>query len=253
MATYVLVSGAWLGGWAWKEVAARLRARGHTAYPATLTGLGERAHLATPDVDLDTHITDVTNLMTYEDLREVVLVGHSYSGIVVEGAADRAADRVGMVVYVDTAPMGDGVAHLDWYPPPLRDVTRSVVETAGDGWRLPFPGLEQLGRQASLAGLGPDGQRLLTSRAVAQPFATYTQPLRMNHAPNANVHQRRCIVCSDGGFSVQQIRDALASDDPGMFAVYAGPGWEFDEIHTGHWPMLSTPEELAAVLDRYSR
>jgi hypothetical protein len=91
--------------------------------------------------------------------------------------------------------MGDGVAHLDFYPPPQRDLIRSVVETEGDGWRLPFPGLEQL---------------------------------------------------------AQQIRDALASDDPDMFAAYSGPGWEFDEIHTGHGPMLSTPGQLATVLDRYS-
>jgi pimeloyl-ACP methyl ester carboxylesterase len=252
MATYVLVGGAWLGGWAWKEVAGRLRARGHTVYPATLTGLGERVHLATPEVDLDTHITDVTNLMEYEDLNDVILVGHSYSGIVVEGAAGRAADHVRVEVYVDTAPMGDGVAHLDFYPPPQRDLIRSVVETEGDGWRLPFPGLEQLAQQASVAGLGPDERRLLASHAVAQPFGTYMQPLRMRHGRNATVHQRRCITCSDGGFSAQQIRDALASDDPGMFAAYSGPGWEFDEIHTGHWPMLSTPGELATVLDRYS-
>jgi pimeloyl-ACP methyl ester carboxylesterase len=249
MATYVLVGGAWLGGWAWKEVAARLRARGHTAYPATLTGLGERAHLATPDVDLDTHITDVTNLMQYEDLTGVILVGHSYSGIVVEGAADRAADRIGMVVYVDSAPMGDGAAHLDFYPPPLQDQTRATVETSGDGWRLPFPDLEALAQQASLAGLGPHERRLLVSHAVAQPFGTYTQPLRSTGAGRA--HERRAVVCSDGGFSVEQIRQALASDDPGMFAVYADPGWKFDEIHTGHWPMLSAPEELVAVLDRY--
>jgi len=247
MATYVLVGGAWLGGWAWKEVAARLRARGHTAYPVTLTGLGERQHLATADVDLDTYITDVTNLLHFEDLRGVVLVGHSYSGIVVEGAADRAADRVDTVVYVDTAPMGDGLAHLDFYPPPLRERTEATVES-GDGWRLPFPGLEQLGAQASLAGLGPDERELMASRAVAQPFRTYTQPLRLGGAGRS--HRRRAVICSDGGFSVEQIRRALASDDPGLFAAYADPDWEFDEIATGHWPMLSAPEELVAVLDR---
>ena len=251
MATYVLVSGAWLGGWAWKEVASRLRARGHDVYPATLTGLGERAHLAAPEVDLDTHITDLTNLLHYEDLTDVILVGHSYSGIVVEGAADRAADRVSTVVYVDSAPMGDGTAHLDFYPPPQRDQTRATVEASGDGWRLPFPDLDDLAQQASLAGLGPDERRLMAARAVAQPFATYTQPLRSTGAGEA--HERRAVVCSDGGFSVELIRKALASDDPGMFAAYAGPGWEFDEIHTGHWPMLSAPDELAAVLDRYGR
>jgi pimeloyl-ACP methyl ester carboxylesterase len=249
MANYVLIGGAWLGGWAWKDVAARLRTGGHAVYPATLTGLGERVHLATPEVDLDTHITDVTNLLHYEDLTDVILVGHSYSGIVVEGAADRAPDRIGMVVYVDTAPMGEGVAHLDFYPPPQRDRTIATVKE-GDGWRLPFPDLAELAEHASLAGLGPEQRRLLTSRAVAQPFATYTQPLRLTGAGRA--HERRAVVCSDGGFTLGQIRSALASDDPGMFAMYAGADWRFDEIHTGHWPMLSAPAELAAVLDRYA-
>lgn len=251
MATYVLISGAWMGGWAWKHVARRLRAAGHHVYPVTLTGLGERQHLATPHTDLDTHITDVINVMDYEDLTDVILVGHSYSGIVVEGVADRSPDRVGMVVYVDSAPMGDGVAHLDFYPPEARDQVRSTVETYGDGWRLPFPGFEALAQQASLAGLGPEERRLVASRATAQPFNTYTQPLQVKN--DGHAHQLRAIVCSDGGFSVQQIRAGLASDDPGMFAVFAGSQWQLDEIHTGHWPMFSAPDELAALLDGYGR
>lgn len=251
MATYVLVSGAWLGGWAWKRVSGRLRAAGHDVHPVTLTGLGEREHLASPDVDLDTHITDVTNVMHYEDLTDVILVGHSYSSIVVEGAADRSADRVRMVVYVDGAPFGDGTAFLDFSPPEARDQIRSTVESQGDGWRLPFPGVENLSRQASVAGLGPAQRGVMTARATAQPFATYTQPLRIKDG--GQHHLLRAIVCSDGGFSVQQIRDALASDDPGMFAVFAGPRWQLDEIPTGHWPMLSAPDELADVLDGYGR
>ena len=251
MATYVLISGAWLGGWAWKDVSGRLRAAGHEVYPVTLTGLGEREHLATPDVDLDTHITDVTNVMDYEDLTDVILVGHSYSSIVVEGAADRSPDRVSVVVYVDGAPFGDGIAYQDFSPPEVRDQIRFTVESQGDGWRLPFPGIEGLSRQASVAGLGPAQRRLMSARATAQPFGTYTQALRIKDG--GHVHRLRAIVCSDGGFSVQQIRDALASDDPGMFAVFAGPLWQLDEIHTGHWSMLSAPDELASLLDGYGR
>ena len=250
MTTYVLVGGAWLGGWAWREVGRRLRAAGHDAYPVTLTGLGERVHLATPETDLDTHITDVVNLISYEDLRDVVLVGHSYSGIVVEGAADRVAERIATVVYVDSAPLGDGMAHLDFYPPPLRAAVEAAVAGAGDGWRLPFPGLDGLAQQASLAGLGAGARALMVRHATAQPFGTYTQPLSLRH--DAVSHARRAIVCSDGGFSVRQIRAALASDDPGIFGAYAGPGWDLDEIHTGHWPMLSAPERLSALLASYA-
>ncbi len=87
MTTYVLVGGAWLGGWCWKPIARRLRDNGHDAYPVTLTGLGERVHLASPQVDLNTHITDVVNLIEFEDLHDVVLLGHSYASLVVTGAA----------------------------------------------------------------------------------------------------------------------------------------------------------------------
>ena len=88
MAAYVLVGGGRLGGWCWQGVARRLREEGHDAYPTTLTGLGERVHLASPQVDLETHITDVVNLIEFEDLRDIVLLGHSYAGVVVTGVAD---------------------------------------------------------------------------------------------------------------------------------------------------------------------
>src|SRR5687768_12643354 len=112
MTQFVLVPGAWLGGWAWRDVAERLRRAGHDAYPVTLTGLGERVHLARPEVDLEMHIADVTNLVEFEDLADVVLVGHSYAGLVVEGVADRIPDRVAKVVYLDTGPMPDGWSML---------------------------------------------------------------------------------------------------------------------------------------------
>jgi pimeloyl-ACP methyl ester carboxylesterase len=102
MAAYVLIGGAWLGGWCWQSVARRLRDGGHDAYPVTLTGLGERAHLATPQVDLDTHVEDIVNLVEFEDLSEVVLVGHSYAGMLVPLVADRIPERICRLVFVDT-------------------------------------------------------------------------------------------------------------------------------------------------------
>src|SRR5919205_1624459 len=105
MTNYVLVGGAWLGGWCWKPVARRLRDNDHDAYPVALTGLGERVHLASPQVDLETHITDVVNLIEFEDLHGVVLLGHSYAGLVVTGVADRVAERIFQLVYLDTGPI----------------------------------------------------------------------------------------------------------------------------------------------------
>src|ERR1700730_15016370 len=105
MAAYVLVGGAWMGAWVWKSVSQRLRARGHDVFALSLTGLGERVHLGRPDTNLDVHITDVLNLMQFEDLTNVVLVGHSYAGAVVTGVADRAADALQHLVYCDSAPL----------------------------------------------------------------------------------------------------------------------------------------------------
>ncbi len=129
MADYVLVGGAWLGGWCWQPVARRLRDHGHDVYPVTLTGLGERAHLANPGVDLNTHITDVTNLIEYENLHDVVLLGHSYAGLVVTGVADRVPDRISRLVYLDTGPMPDGVTLIDTFPPEIRQ----CIEELGEG------------------------------------------------------------------------------------------------------------------------
>src|SRR3712207_2040165 len=156
MTTYVLVGGGWLGGWCWQKVARRLREEGHDVYPATLTGLGERVHLASPQVDLETHITDVVNLMEFEDLHEVVLLGHSYGGLVVTGAADRIPGRISCLVYLDTTPLPDSAALIEKFPPEARRRTEEQVEELGDGWRFPIPPKEELANMASLEGVDED-------------------------------------------------------------------------------------------------
>ena len=159
MATYILVPGAWLGGWAWRDVTARLRARGHDVYPITLTGLGERVHLARPEVDLETHITDVVNTMQWNDLNDVILAGHSYAGTVITGVADRIPDRIAQLVYVDSAPLADGMAMTDLYPPDALAELRQSVDQTGEGWRWPFPGFEELAKTPALPGLGTMNKR----------------------------------------------------------------------------------------------
>src|SRR5215207_8730725 len=140
MAAYVLVPGAWLGGWAWRDVAARLRAKGHDVFPITLTGLGERVHLARPEVDLETHIADVVNTIQWNDLGDVILAGHSYAGIVITGVADRIPDRVDQLVYVDSAPLAEGMAMTDLYPPDALTAMQQAVDQAGQAGAGPSPG-----------------------------------------------------------------------------------------------------------------
>jgi pimeloyl-ACP methyl ester carboxylesterase len=241
--TYVLVGGAWLGGWCWQPIARRLRENGHDAYPVTLTGLGERAHLASSEVDLETHITDVVNLVEFEDLHDVVLLGHSYAGLVVTGAADRIPGRISRLVYLDTGPVPADTALIELFPPEARRQIESQVEELGEGWQFPIPPPEVLGTMGSLEGLDEDGLALLRSRAVPQPFGTYTQPLRLEN-PAREELSRVAIVCS---FSLDQVEAAIASDDP-LFRQLAGPNWRFIELPTGHWPMFSRPEDLADLL-----
>jgi pimeloyl-ACP methyl ester carboxylesterase len=239
MAEIVLVAGAWLGGWSWRRVEPSLREAGHEVHAMTLTGLGERVHLGTPETNLETHIADVRNLIDCEDLRDVVLVGHSYAGTVVAGAADRVADRLALAVYVDTAPLEDGEATIGFYPPEAQADLRRQVAEAGDGWRLPPLPFAALPPSPTTAGLSEADLALLAARATPQPFGTYTQPLQRNGAP-ADAYRRAIIACND-------FRAMMALGLP-RFAQFAGAPWERRDLATGHWPMLSAPRALAGAL-----
>jgi pimeloyl-ACP methyl ester carboxylesterase len=243
MTTYVLVGGAWLGGWCWKPVARRLRDKGHDVYPATLTGLGERAHLASPEVDLETHITDVVNLIEFEDLHDVVLLGHSYGGLVVTGAADKIPDRISQLVYLDTGPLPDGTALIEIFPTEARRHIERQVEESGGGWRFPVLPREELATFGSLEGLDDAQLELLRSRAVDQPFGTFTRPLRLEN-PAREARSKVGILCS---FSLEEVQEMIASGNP-VFREMASPNWRFVELPTGHYPMFSRPDDLAAVL-----
>ena len=246
MATYVLVSGAWLGGWCWQPIARPLREEGHDAYPVTLTGLGERVHLASPQVNLDTHITDVVNLIEFEDLSDVLLLGHSYAGIVVTGAADRIPERIAQLVFLDSGPVADGLVYLDTQPPEVREHAEREVRTHGDGWRLPMPSWDELEnvQGASLEGLGEEPHKLMRSCAVAQPFGTYTQPLRL--ANSARGVLPKLLITNS--FPLAQVKELIASEHP-WFREFAGPEWRLLDLPTGHWPMFSRPDDLAELLN----
>jgi pimeloyl-ACP methyl ester carboxylesterase len=243
----VLVPGACLGGWAWREVAARLRALDHEVHPVTLTGLGERVHLASSDVDLECHIADVVNLLDYEGLDDVVLVGHSYAGAVVTGVADRRGERLEAVVYLDTSPLADGTSITDLQSPEQRRRQQLEVEENGDGWRWPLPDYDAIvsGAYGSASGLEPSQLRLIQSRGTAQPYATFTLKLRLSGA--AGAPRRAAIFCADGGMSLTLLQQLIERGDP-RAECFAGAGWELFELPTGHWAMFSLGGALAELL-----
>ncbi len=243
MPTFVLVPGFWLGGWAWQRVAALLRTAGHDVYPVTLTGLGERVHLSGPQVDLDTHITDILNLVRFEDLHSIVLVGHSGANLAITGVADRMPERIVRLVYVDAGPLPSGVAQIDFNPPEVQARYRRRVAEEGDGWRLPLPSWEELDQGATLDGLGEAERTLMRARATDQPFATAVQALQLNN-PAHEALPKTAIWCTSRS---AQAREMVARGLP-LFSALAGPQWQFVDLPTGHWPMFSQPGNLADLL-----
>src|SRR5258705_7398602 len=137
MATFLIAHGAWSAAWAWKKMRPLMQARGHDVGIPTYTGLGERAHLANREIGLQTHIADVLGTLEFEDLHDVVLVGHSYGGMVATGVADRARARVRRLVYLDAFVPRDGQSLLDLLPADVRERMREAARSAGDGWRGP--------------------------------------------------------------------------------------------------------------------
>ncbi len=234
MATFVLVHGAMHGGWCWKKVVPRLRAAGHEVFTPTLTGLGERAHLAHAGIDLALHVQDVVAVLEYEELRGVVLVGHSYAGMVITGVAERAADHLAQLVYLDAGVPRDGEAGLDLFAPEEAAAMRAQVAAAGEGWRLPPQGGERPWDVTA-----PDDVRWVRSKVTPHPFATFTQPLRLaNHAaaalPRTFIH---CTGAAPRGWRELALR-----------RVRSEPGWRYRALASGHDAMVIAPRELADLL-----
>ncbi|MFI6512679.1 alpha/beta fold hydrolase [Streptosporangium sp. NPDC050855] len=243
MSTYVLVPGFWIGGWAWEKVARPLREAGHDVHPVTLTGVGDRVHLAGPGVDLETHVQDIVNTIVFADLTGVILVAHSGAGAPVTGAADRIPERVARIVYLDSGPMADGMTQLDIREPEERELVERRVAEEGGGVGYPPPSWEEHERAGvSLEGLGEAERAWFASRAVPQPYGTLTRPLRLGGG--ADALPKTLVTCS---FPLEQVHAMIASGHP-YFAALSGPEWSFAAVPTGHWPMFSEPEKTAAAL-----
>jgi pimeloyl-ACP methyl ester carboxylesterase len=229
MSTFVLLHGAWHGGWAWQRVAPLLHAAGHEVLAPTLTGLSDRAHLLSPQVGLGTHVQDVVALLEAHDAREVVLVGHSYAGQVVTGVADRLPERLAMRIHLDAFVGDDGDAAIDLLPSTVAGHYREAVQGPGFGWLIPVRSLERLGVTDE------DDLDWLTPRLTPHPWLTYTETLRL--AGKGDQVPATFIECVDWMrvFTAQAERAAAR-------------GWPVREISTGHEAMVTAPAELAALL-----
>lgn len=233
MATFVLVHGGWGGGWEWQLVAGRLARRGHAVHRPTLTGLGERIHLASPDVNLDVHVDDVLNLLEFDGLRDVVLVGQSYGGAVITGVADRAPERIRRLVYVDAFVPRDGDSVNDLSPPGFVNKMRESARRDGEGWRVPLPfGQGELGLPADVA-------EWYEPKLVAHPLPCFDQALRLTGAVERM--PRSYVDCRPDGVEGWVFE---------RFAQRARQeGWDYRRLPVGHDAQVIAPDELASLLE----
>ena len=231
MTTFVLVHGAWHGSWCWRDVADRLRAGGHAVYTPTLTGLADRSHLLTRETGLETHILDVVNLLDWEELDDIVLCGHSYGGMVVTGAADRAAGRLRALVYLDAFVPADGQRLHDMAPPErVAAFERSAAER-GDGWKVPpLPASAWLDDPAQQAWVAP--------KVTPHPLRCLTERIELTDAWDAVGRKMHILAAANSPSPFHAIHDRLTSE----------PGWLRRRIEGPHDLMISHPAETAALL-----
>ncbi len=225
--TFVLVPGAWLGAWAWRRVVPLLERGGGAAYPLTLTGMGDRVHLATPQVGIETAIQDVVNAVVYEGLEDVVLVGHSFAGKVVAAVADRLPERVRVVLYVDAfRPQKVRTPQGGFDPSEFGNLQPGQ-------WTVPLTEeiIDSVGKDVK----GPDREWLL-SKATPWPTKHSSEPVTLSK--NFDSVKSAYIFCTGGGDPVEEIVK-------GKWGKLDGP---YRVLESGHWPMLTKPTELAQAM-----
>ena len=229
-ATFLVCHGAWGGGWSWKKMHPLMQAAGHRLFTPTYTGLGERAHLANPSIDLETHIQDILNVIQYEDLRDVVLLGHSYGGMVATGVTDRAGDRIARLIYLDAFVPKDGQSLLDLNEPARQRMLDSA--RANDGWRLPpLP---------TPPDTPPADLEWMSARRVDMPLKCFEEKLRLRHGepsvPRSYIYAKRISPADTFGQFSRQFK--------------SDPGWNYHEIDASHSPAVTAPEALMALLQK---
>lgn len=230
--TYVFVPGAWHGGWCFRDVARLLRRAGHEVYALTVTGLGERAHLAHPGITLDTHIQDVVGVLDAEELSGAVLIGHSYGGCVISGAAVQRPAAVGTLVYLDAVVLRDGECLFNQLDPAFQAALREDAAANGNGYLLSNHTMEFLG-------VDPEHASRMQRRLMPHPIGTATQPL---HSATPDPAILRVFIDCDSP-SIPPLATTKAR-------LRYATGWAVHTLHTGHDPLVTAPQALAELLGR---
>lgn len=226
--TILVAHGAWSAGWAWKKMHPLMSAAGHRLITPTQTGLGEREHLATPNVDLETHIQDLLGVIKHEELNDFVLIGHSYGGMVATGVADRVPERISQLIYLDAFVPRDGQSLLGMQGPNAAKAMRERVK-AGDGWRVP--------PNPPPPDTPPDDLKWIQAHRMAQPLKCFDTPVHLKNGDSKL--PRAYIYC---------LRRS-AADPFRPFAERAKQEkWDYREIDSSHSPHVTAPEALAALL-----
>lgn len=232
MATFVLVHGSCHGGWCWQKVSPLLTKHGHKVYTPTLTGLGERSHLLTEDIDLDTHIQDITQMFEYEDLNDVILVGHSYGGLVIGGTAEKVPHRIKRLVYLDGYVPQDGKNAFDLIPGLKEIYEKRSIKEQGKEWLV-------ASYEPQVWGVtNPDDIAWMNDRLGPMPWHTHDQPLKIQNSQSKEL-ARSYISCTDFKdfhFMAQRVKSEEESS------------WDYYELKTGHDAMITVPNELAQLL-----
>jgi pimeloyl-ACP methyl ester carboxylesterase len=230
-AIFVLVHGGWHGGWCWNRVAPLLRAAGHDVWTPTLTGLADRAHALTPETDLRTHIRDIVGLLVFEDLGRVILVGHSYAGMVIAGVAAEAPDRIAHVVYLDAFVPQEGDSLMTLLSPEREFYYRTHAVQRDQIWRVPPPPVDALGVRDAADAVW------MQARLTDQPLRSFDQELT-TVAPSTL--PRTYIHCTEGPI--------VGSFAPFASRAQTDPSWSYVELATGHDAMIIEPRALAELL-----
>ena len=238
MANFVLVHGAWHGAWCWRRVTDRLNAQGHRVHAVTLTGVGERAHLLTPEIHLSTHIQDVVAVIETEELQDVILAVHSYAGMVGTGVADLMPERLRHLVYVDAMVPKPGEAWNATHTRAVREGRLSAAQSS-PSFSFPAPGPE-------LFGLSGEDAAWVARRQTPHPGHPYSDILNFSPARVSTV-PRTYIRCTQPTLATM---DAIwpRVTDPSFWDGLWLPGSRAIEMATGHDPMVSAPQELTQIL-----